>query len=260
MLALRAADLESHAGLAHGFFGRTGGVSKGLYATLNCGPGSDDARANVIENRRRVAAALSPDAALVTCGQVHGTDVVTVTRPWPIGTMRDDDSKLIPPGDALVTNTPEIALGILTADCAPVLFADPAAGVIGAAHAGWKGALAGVIESTLAAMEALGAKRIQIGAAIGPAISQANYEVGPEFLARFTEADAANTRFFAPGARAGHHQFDLEAYVTHRLKRPASTTSTHCPPALMPERRSSSASGAQPIAAKTTMDGTFRQS
>src|SRR5271165_6560158 len=110
MLVLRAADLESHADMAHGFFGRSGGVSKGLYATLNCGPGSDDARANVIENRRRVAAELSPHAALVTCGQVHGTDVVTVTRPWPIGTVREDDSKLIPLGDALVTNTSEIAL------------------------------------------------------------------------------------------------------------------------------------------------------
>ena len=218
MQVLRAANLQRQDGIAHGFFGRSGGVSAGLYATLNCGPGSDDARANVIENRRRVAAALSPDAALVTCGQVHGTQVVTVTRPWPIGTGREDDAKLIPPGDALVTNVPEIVLGILTADCAPVLFADMHARVVGAAHAGWKGALAGVVESTVSAMEALGAHRVRIAAAIGPAISQANYEVGPEFLARFADADPANTRFFAAGARAANHQFDLEAFVTHRLK------------------------------------------
>jgi YfiH family protein len=219
MLVLTAANLEAQPDISHGFFGRSGGVSEGPYATLNCGPGSLDARANVIENRRRVAAHLSPTASLVTCGQVHGTHVITVAEPWPMGAVREDDKKLIPVGDAMVTKTPDIGLGILTADCAPILFSDREAGVIGAAHAGWKGALAGVVETTLAAMESLGAKTARIAAAIGPAIGQPNYEVGPEFLAQFRAADSGNARFFAPGARADHYQFDLEAYVTHRLRR-----------------------------------------
>jgi YfiH family protein len=216
MLILRAASLESIPGIAHGFFGRAGGVSQGIYDSLNCGPGSDDARANFLENRRRVSAAMG-GAALVTVGQVHSPDVLTVTQPWEIGRAQAEDMLTVPLGDAMVTAMPGIALGILTADCAPVLFADGDAKVIGAAHAGWKGALTGVLEGTLAAMEKLGAKRARIAAAIGPCIGQANYEVGPEFRARFVNADASNARYFVPGERAGHHRFDLESFVADRL-------------------------------------------
>ena len=158
-------------------------------------------------------------ASLVTLSQMHSAEVVTVTRAWPIGETEADYAKSIPPGDAMVTKSRGIALGILTADCVPVLFADAPAGVIGAAHAGWKGALGGVIEATIAAMEALGARRERISAAIGPCISQANYEVGPEFHARFVGADTSNARFFSAAARASHHQFDLESYVAHQLDR-----------------------------------------
>jgi YfiH family protein len=216
MLILRAANLESIPSIAHGFFGRAGGVSGGIYDSLNCGPGSDDARANVLENRRRVSAAMG-GAALVTVGQVHSPDVLTVTKPWDIGRVQSDDALTVPLGDAMVTATPGIALGILTADCAPVLFADADARVIGAAHAGWKGALTGVLEATLAAMEALGARRTRIAAAIGPCIGQANYEVGPEFRARFAGADAANAKYFVPSERAEHHRFDLESFVADKL-------------------------------------------
>ncbi len=216
MLILCADNLSLLPGVAHGFFGRTGGVSSGLYELLNCGPGSSDDRANVIENRKRVAAALGA-ASLVTLGQIHGAKALTVSKPWPIGETRDDDVKFIPLGDAMVTATAGIALGILTADCAPILLADAKAGVIGAAHAGWKGALAGVIESALAAMETLGASRRNVGAAIGPCIGQMNYEVGADFHDRFLAADARNTIYFVPGARPNHHQFDLEAYVADRL-------------------------------------------
>ncbi|MEI9996638.1 MAG: peptidoglycan editing factor PgeF [Rhizomicrobium sp.] len=216
MLHLKAASLSALPGITHGFFGRTGGVSSGLYDSLNCGPGSGDARANVAENRRRVAAALG-DAALVTLGQIHSPDVVTVTRPWPIGETRAEDARHIPLGDAMVSAVPGIALGILTADCAPVLFADAQARVIGAAHAGWKGALGGVLANTLDAMEALGARRTRIAAAIGPCIGQANYEVGAEFQARFVAEDMANATLFVPSQRAGHHHFDLEGFVANRL-------------------------------------------
>jgi hypothetical protein len=164
----------------------------------------------VIENRRRVAARLGAPH-LLTLSQVHSPKVVTVTEPWPLGTGTE--------ADAMVTDRTGIALGILTADCAPVLFADAEAGVIGAAHAGWKGALGGVLEATLDAMEALGARRARIAAAIGPCISQANYEVGPEFLARFVGADGANARFFVPSDRAEHHRYDLEGFVADRLAR-----------------------------------------
>jgi hypothetical protein len=197
-------------GIAHGFFGRTGGVSTGIYESLNCGPGSGDDRAHVIENRRRVAARLDTPH-LLTLSQVHSPKVVMVTEPWPLGTGTE--------ADAMVTDRTGIALGILTADCAPVLFADAQAGVIGAAHAGWKGALGGVLEATLDAMEALGAQRMRIAAAIGPCISQANYEVGPEFLTRFAAADSAHTRFFVPSDRTEHHRFDLEGFVADRLVR-----------------------------------------
>ena len=200
---IRAAALN---GVPHGFLGRRGGVSNGLHSGLNVGIGSDDDPARVAENRRLAAAAVLPGAALVTCYQVHSADVVTVTAP-----LEDR-----PRGDALVTDRPGLLLGILTADCAPILLADTKAGVVGAAHAGWKGALAGVTDATVAAMEALGARRERIAAAIGPCIARASYEVDDAFRRRFAEADPETDRFFAD-ARAGHHQFDLEAYVAHRL-------------------------------------------
>jgi len=209
MLILTAPSLTSPA-IAHGFFGRSGGVSKGIFASLNCGPGSGDVRADVVENRRRVVEALSPGAALVTLYQVHSPQAVTVSEAWAIGEG--------PQADAMATNVPGIALGILTADCAPVLFADADARVIGAAHAGWKGALGGVCEAAIAAMEALGANRARIAAAIGPCISQANYEVGPEFRARFVESDASHGRFFVTSERADHFRFDLEGFVFARLR------------------------------------------
>ena len=208
MLILRADNLSHQPGIAHGFFGRTGGVSRGLYESLNCGLGSQDDAANVSENRRRAQEALGA-SALNTLYQVHSASVVTVEVPWNTG----------PQADAMVSKTKGIALGILSADCAPVLLADGDAGVIGAAHAGWKGALSGVIEAAVVAMEKLGARRTRIAAAIGPCISQANYEVGAEFRQRFVAADPANGRFFAAGRRAAHHQFDLEAFAADRLSR-----------------------------------------
>ena len=196
-------------GTAHGFLGRRGGLSTGLHAGLNVGWGSDDERAAIAENRRRAVNAVLTGATLVTVHQVHSPDVVTVTEPWP------DDAR--PKADALVTNRPGLLLGILTADCAPVLLADVQAGVIGAAHAGWKGALAGVTDATIVAMEALGAKRERIAAAIGPCIAQVSYEVDDDFEARFVVADTFNARFFKLG-RAGHAWFDLEGYVAMRLE------------------------------------------
>lgn len=215
MLVLQAKNLKTN-GIAHGFFGRTGGVSTGIYESLNCGPGSGDERAHVIENRKRVSAWLG-GASLVNLGQIHGTHVVTAAKPWPIGERPEDDKKFIPLGDALVTATPGIALGILTADCAPILFADEKARVIGAAHAGWKGALSGVIESTLTAMEMLGALRADISAAIGPCITQANYEVGAEFREQFLAASTDNAKFFLASNRPEHSRFDLESYAAARL-------------------------------------------
>ena len=202
---IKAAALEP---VPHGFLGRRGGVSEGVCAGLNVGLGSSDDRAAIAENRRRAVAAVAPGAALVTLHQVHSAEAVAVTGPFP------DDGR--PHADAMVTDRPGLALGILTADCAPVLFADLAAGVVGAAHAGWKGALAGVAERTVAAMETLGAERSRIVAAVGPAIARKSYEVDDAFLRRFAEADPDNERFFSSG-RAGHHQFDLEAYVLSRL-------------------------------------------
>jgi len=207
MLKLLAKTMELP-GIAHGFFGRQGGVSGGIYASLNCGPGSGDDKDHVAENRRRVREAIGA-GTLNTLYQVHSPRVVAVTGPW---------EGAPPQADAMVTTTPGVALGILTADCAPVLLADAEAQVIGAAHAGWKGAIGGVVEATIVAMEALGAKRERIAAAVGPCISQANYEVGPEFIARFLAEDPANTRFFVPGARTDHHMFDLEGYVADRLR------------------------------------------
>ena len=203
---IRAASLAT---IPHGFLGRRGGVSTGIHAGLNVGWGSDDERSAIAENRRRAVEAVLPGATLVTVHQVHSPDVVTVTAPWP------DDAR--PNADALVTNRHGLLLGILTADCAPVLLADVQAGVIGAAHAGWKGALAGVTDSTIAAMEALGAQRERIAAAIGPCIAQASYEVDDAFEARFVVADTFNARFFRMG-REGHAWFDLEGYVAMRLE------------------------------------------
>ena len=211
------ADNLQQSGIAHGFFGRKGGVSGGVYASLNCGPGSGDDRDAVIENRSRVCAALGV-GSLVNAGQVHGINVVTVNKAWPIGATPEDDKKFIPPGDALVTATPGIALGILTADCAPVLFADSAARVIGAAHAGWKSAIGGVVRTTVAAMEALGADRKRIAAAIGPCIAQENYEVGAEFRQQFVAENSVNAEYFVASDRANHFRFDLENYVAERLK------------------------------------------
>lgn len=195
-------------GVPHGFMGRAGGVSTGLYAGLNVGLGSDDERAAILANRDIARDAVLPGSTLVTVRQVHSPDVVTVTGPITEAAR--------PPADALVTREPGLLLGILTADCVPVLFADAAAGVVGAAHAGWKGALGGVTDATVAAMEALGADRTRIACAIGPCIARASYEVGEDFAERFEAADPANERFFLAG-RPGHRMFDIEAYVAARL-------------------------------------------
>lgn len=207
MLTVLASPLL--AGVPHGFLGRTGGVSGGLYASLNVGLGSADDPAAVAENRARALAAVAPGARLVTLHQVHSARCV-VAGDWA-------DSER-PEADALVTDRPGLALGVLTADCAPVLFADRAAGVVAAAHAGWKGALSGALEATLAAMEQLGAARARVAAVIGPCIASASYEVGPDFRARFLEADPASAAFFAPGP-AGRPHFDLPGYAAHRLRR-----------------------------------------
>jgi YfiH family protein len=203
--AIRAAALE---GIPHGFLGRKGGVSTGICAGLNVGLGSSDDRAAVLENRRLAVASVAPGARLVTLHQVHSPDALYADSPWP------DDAR--PKADAIVTDRPGLALGILTADCTPVLLADREAGVIGAAHAGWKGAFAGVIESVVGVMEERGARRERIAAAIGPVIARKSYEVDEVFLRRFAEADPGSERFFTPG-REGHHQFDIEAYVLARL-------------------------------------------
>lgn len=203
--AIRA---DALAGVPHGFMARSGGVSTGEVAGLNCGTGSGDDPALVAENRRRAAEAVLPGAVLCGVYQIHSPDCVTLTAPW------DHDAR--PHADALVTAKPGVLLGILTADCAPVLLADRQAGVIGAAHAGWKGAVSGVIENTVAAMVALGASPATIAAAIGPCIAQSSYEVDAAFRARFLDEGADSARFFGAGA-PGHFQFDLEAYVAHRL-------------------------------------------
>lgn len=195
------------AGAAHGFLGRRGGVSTGLHAGLNVSYSEDDP-AHTAENRHRAVAAVLPGATLLTCYQIHSPDVVTVTAPWAEADR--------PRADALVSNRPGLLLGVLTADCAPVLLHDPQAGVIGAAHAGWKGAIGGVTDRTVEAMEALGADRARIAAVVGPCIAQKSYEVDTAFEARFSAEDEANARFFKAG-RAGHSWFDLEGYVAARL-------------------------------------------
>jgi len=206
---LTAAALSDLPGVAHGFFTRRGGVSSGLYASLNVGYGSSDDLENVTENRRRALAALEA-RALNTVYQCHGVDVAVAEEPWP--------PTAAPKADAIVTARPGLAIGILTADCGPVLLADPEYGVVGAAHAGWRGALGGVIEAVVAAMEGLGARRASIRAAAGPMIAQPSYEVGPEFPAPFIGQNPDNTRFFRPSERAGHHMFDLPGYIRQRLE------------------------------------------
>ena len=195
--------------LPHGFLGRRGGTSTGVVAGLNVGLGAGDDDGAVAENRARAVNAVLPGAALATVYQVHSSDCVIATAPWP------QDAR--PHADGLVTDRPGLLLGVVTADCAPVLLADREAGVIGAAHAGWKGAAAGVTDRTIAAMERLGAQRARIVAAIGPCIAQASYEVDAVFADRLIAADQANAALFADG-RAGHCQFDLEGYVAKRLE------------------------------------------
>ena len=206
-----ASDALALDGISHGFFTRQGGHSTGLFDSLNCGMGSGDDKHTVVKNRATVAGKLgiAPDC-LLSAWQVHSPDAMVVSEPW-----QGEDRPRV---DALVTRTPGLGLGVLTADCGPVLFADPQAKVIGAAHAGWKGALTGVTAKTLAAMEEQGADRANVTAVIGPMISRAAYEVGPEFPGRFTDADPANARYFTPSARAGHFMFDLPAYLADRLR------------------------------------------
>ena len=200
-------------GIAHGFFARQGGYSSGIYTSLNCGNGSEDSPKCVSKNQGRVADYLGVASdALLTLYQVHSNETLEVVEPWT-GADR-------PKADAMVTNTPGLALGVLTADCAPVLFANPEAKVIGAAHAGWQGAISGVIENTVKAMNTLGAETQSITAVIGPCIGQLNYQVGPEFRDRFVSADAHYEIFFIPSndsTRKDHWQFDLKGFVESRL-------------------------------------------
>jgi purine-nucleoside/S-methyl-5'-thioadenosine phosphorylase / adenosine deaminase len=209
---IRLPGLDQTGSFRHAFFTRNGGVSEGLYASLNCGRRSGDDPERVAENRAIAMGMLGrPADRLALCRQVHSADAVIVEAPWP-----GDDA---PAADAMATDRPGLVLGVLTADCAPVLFADPAARVIGAAHAGWRGAFAGVAEAAIAAMEQLGAERGNIRAAIGPCIGPSSYEVGPEFPQPITARDPAAKRFFAAARRSGHFMFDLAGYLAHRLAR-----------------------------------------
>ncbi|HRP78753.1 MAG TPA: peptidoglycan editing factor PgeF [Aquamicrobium sp.] len=210
---IRSPALEKLApqGVRHGFFTRAGGVSEGIYRGLNAGLGSGDARDRVAENRARIAASLGVvPGNLLSLYQIHSAKALTVRAAF-------DGER--PQADALVTDRPGLALGVLSADCGPVLYADAQAGVIGAAHAGWKGALTGILESTVEAMERLGARRERIVAVLGPAIGPENYEVGPEFVARFSAESAENERYFTPSAKPGHSLFDLNRYTLDRLAR-----------------------------------------
>ena len=208
---IEAGSLKSLPGIRHGFFTRHGGVSTGIYAALNCGIGSNDEPAHVIENRRRVAAHLGADhGGIVTLYQVHGATALSVA-----GVVSRDG---LPKADAVVTSTPKLAIGVLTADCTPVLFADAAAGIVGAAHAGWRGAVAGILESTIAEMERLGARREHIRAAVGPTISQDAYEVGLEFKAEVVALDPAYACYFSQPAPGGRPHFDLPGFVSGRLR------------------------------------------
>ncbi|HVA13598.1 MAG TPA: peptidoglycan editing factor PgeF [Stellaceae bacterium] len=208
-MMLRAGLLETPA-VRHGFFTREGGVSTGLFASLNCGLGSSDAPEAVQENRRRALAELGLDAgALATVHQIHSSEVVPVDAPWPQAER--------PRADAMVTTRKGLALGVLTADCAPVLFADERAGIVAAAHAGWRGAVGGVLEATVAAMLREGASLTRVIAAVGPCIGFNSYEVGPEFPAPFLAQDPDHARFFRAAPRPRHHLFDLPGYVRSRL-------------------------------------------
>ena len=209
---LQARSLNAVAGVRHAFFTRAGGVSDGVYTSLNGGVGSNDKPGNVAENRARMAASLgvAPNH-LITAYQIHSPQVVVAEKPWAWEQR--------PRADAIVTRTPGLAIGISTADCGPVLLADPKERIIGAAHAGWRGALTGVIEATIAAMEKLGAARERMVAAAGPMIRQPNYEVGTDLIDRFVAANPDNARFFVPAARAGHAMFDLPSFVVDRLRR-----------------------------------------
>lgn len=208
---IRAPALDACRGIQHGFMTRQGGVSEGVFASLNCGYGSGDDAANVRHNRERAAAQFNLGADdLATLYQIHSAEVREVETPWPVAER--------PEADALVTRKPGIGLGILTADCVPVLFADPQARVIGAAHAGWKGALGGIVGATVDAMERLGAQRNRIHVAIGPCIHQASYEVGPELRHGFVERDKESNRFFTPAKRDNHFQFDLAGFVGGRAR------------------------------------------
>lgn len=202
----------TRAGIRHAFFTREGGVSSGVYASLNGGIGSNDDPAAVRENRRRMAEHLGvvPEAFL-SLYQIHSAIALTVDTPWPQAER--------PQADAMVTVKPGIALGVGAADCGPILFADPVVGVVGAAHSGWKGAIGGVLESTIEAMERLGAQRKRMIVALGPMLSQENYEVGPEFQAQFLAERAENARFFRAGMRENHPHFDLPGYISARLER-----------------------------------------
>jgi YfiH family protein len=210
-MTLASSLLSAISGLRHAFFTREGGVSQGIYESLNAGIGSQDDPVHVAENRRRMAEAMGvAPADFLSLYQIHSPDAVIADRPWDTATR--------PRADAIVTRTPGLAIGVTAADCGPVLFADPRARVIGAAHAGWKGALTGVLEKTLDAMETLGSKRPDIAVAIGPLIRQRSYEVGAEFVTRFTETNPSYAGFFVPSERVGHAMFDLGGFIRMRLE------------------------------------------
>lgn len=214
MITLSALDdaADGRRPIRHAFFTRRGGVSDGIFASLNCGFGSRDAPEHVDRNREIAAGHFDLEGdRLVTCHQVHGTTIIPVEAPW--------HRSANPRADGMVTATPGIVLGVLAADCAPVLFADPEAGVIGAAHGGWRGTLSGVMEEAILAMATLGADPRRVHAGIGPCIAQASYEVGPEFPGNFTAVDRESGAFFRPAPREGHFLFDLPGYIAHRLGR-----------------------------------------
>ena len=208
-MIVRSTQLETLSRVQHGFLTRAGGGSEGAYESLNCGRANGDDKEHVAENRRRAVMAVDPKASLCTARQVHGINAVTVDTAWP--------AEHPPHADALITNRPGLALGITTADCAPVLIADRTAGIVAAVHAGWRGALAGVIEATITAMVGVGGTPDHMIAAVGPCIAQRSYEVGPEFSAPFLDQDPANRRFFEKSPKKMHFHFDLAAYVGSRI-------------------------------------------
>jgi purine-nucleoside/S-methyl-5'-thioadenosine phosphorylase / adenosine deaminase len=211
-MMLCASSLAAIDGVTHGFFTRRGGVSGGIYASLNCGPGSRDDAANVTENRARVAGILGTvPGKLLSVYQKHSAGAVVAEKPWA--------ASKIPEADAIVTATPGLAIGVLTADCAPVLLCEPQARVVGAAHAGWRGALAGIVEATIEAMKGLGARPERMRAVIGPAISQKAYEVGQDYMERFLAEEPDSSAFFATDEGSGEPHFDLPGYVGERLAR-----------------------------------------